>query len=118
MKSEEYPCGEPIVLTRETIQMDQLSEYKGLLLVRVLAPRNLRLAFLPYKTKKGLLTFPLCAMCAEQQCQKCTHSQMERTWVAAFTHTDIKLAMDLGYQILEIFEVKIFDVFENLYLKK
>jgi hypothetical protein len=110
MKTEKYPVGEPIVLTRENIHMEDLLDYQGLLHVRVLAPRNLRLAFLPYRTKKGLLTFPLCAKCADQQQQqKCTHSHMERSWVAAFIDTDIKLALDLGYQVLEIFEVEILD---------
>jgi hypothetical protein len=111
MKAESYPLGAPLVLTKELIEKDHLLDYKGLLFVRIEPPRRMphpRMPpFLPYRTVAGSLSFPLCAKCADKKCLKpCRHSSMQRSWVAAFVDDDIKLAIELGYKVIDIFEVE------------
>jgi hypothetical protein len=124
MKADEYPMGAPIVLTPDLLEQDQqrwpcpwrnpghLPPYRGLLLVRIEPPaqmdNNSRLPpFLPYRsTVGGNLLFPLCAKCSDMQCLgPCRHNHIQRSWVAAFPHQDIELALRLGYTVHEVFEV-------------
>jgi len=82
--------------------------YLGILLVRVLAPQTLRRALLPYRTKDGRLTFPLCAKCADEmrQLEPCPHQALlERSWVSGFTHIELNRALQLGYTVIEGYEV-------------
>lgn len=114
MKTKPYPVGNPTVLGEETFKgikldaaedLDALS-VKGLLSVTVLPPTNLRLPVLPYRTKKGVLAFPLCRICAERE-QKlpCEHSDHQRALTSTFTHFELRLALTKGYVVLVIHEV-------------
>lgn len=129
MKNARFPLGEPLVYGKEDLRRIGLPklpwaglkcgeklEKRGFYMVRVLPPdrmpqlsqsgKELLPPFLPYRTKEGLLVFPLCAKCAEkQQRKRCTHTPMERSWVDAFLDEDIKLALKLGYKIIDFFEV-------------
>lgn len=119
MRSKAYPLGHPRVYTREELRQPPTppfpwtrvahNPFRGLLKVRVLPPRGLRLTLLPYRTRDGRLTFPLCAACAEE-CRvnaECQHvvCWRKRSWVAAFTHSELNAALDLGYTVTEVFEV-------------
>jgi len=109
--------GHPEVLTRERLipespplpwSRPSHNPYRGLLLVRVLPPQDLALPLLPYRTRDGRLTFPLCASCAEDRRQRhlCEHrSWLARSWVAAFTHVELNRGLQLGYRVCELFEV-------------
>jgi hypothetical protein len=127
MKADEYPLGEPVVLTPQLLRQDSDCwpcpwrgpvdfPYKGLLLVRVEPPQrmpNSRLPpFLPYRSAGGNLLVPRCAKCAElKSLGPCEHNAMQRSWVAAFPHHDIQLALKLGYTVHEVFEVGFFKLF-------
>jgi len=118
MKAREFPVGYPVVLTKETLTQPpnaplpwtqpRHNRYKGLLLVRVLPPQSMQ-GFPPllgFRTSDGRLTFPLCAHCANnKQQQQCRHSIEKRSWVSGFTHVELNKALELGYMILDIFEV-------------
>jgi hypothetical protein len=126
MKACSYPIGEPIVFGPEnlaSIEMPPLPwfgrnlqiPFMGLLLLRILPPQKIPSPskqqplppFLPYRTMHGQLVFPLCAACADaRNGRPCMHDEGKRSWVAAFPHEDIKLALELDYKILEIFEVE------------
>jgi hypothetical protein len=77
--------------------------------VRVLPPQGLRLALLPYRTRDGRLTFPLCAQCAEDGLvnQQCPHQLdwRKRSWVCAYTHAELNAGLALGYTVQDAFEV-------------
>jgi len=129
MKNDRYPIGVPQVYGKEDfarINLPKLPwkggkcadklDMKGFYLVRVLPPdqmpkiseesNELLPPFLPYRTKSGLLVFPLCAKCSElEQKKKCQHSAEERSWIDAFLDQDIELAMQLGYKIVDFYEV-------------
>uniref|UniRef100_A0A183C758 DNA-directed DNA polymerase n=1 Tax=Globodera pallida TaxID=36090 RepID=A0A183C758_GLOPA len=114
MKVNPFPVGNPRVLTREVLLEPPTAplpwtaptEYRGLLLVRVLAPRDIRIPLLGYRTKDGRFTFPLCAWCADRKQQRpCRHSPEKRSWVTAYTHVELNKALELGYQVTDVFEV-------------
>lgn len=114
MKTRPFPVGHPRVLTREQIEPAlpwteaQQNGYKGVLKVRVLpsSTHPLRIPLLPYRTLDGRLTFPLCAKCADKRQQRpCRHEERQRSWVAAYTHVELNRALQLGYRVLECFEV-------------
>nr|CAD2133569.1 unnamed protein product [Meloidogyne enterolobii] len=122
MKAREFPIGYPDVLTRETLTQPpnailpwthpRHNRYKGLLLVRVLPPTSMNglPPLLGYRTHDGRLTFPLCSSCADnKQQQQCRHSMKQRSWISGYTHVELNKALELGYQILDIYEVWNYD---------
>uniref|UniRef100_A0A914I8M8 DNA-directed DNA polymerase n=1 Tax=Globodera rostochiensis TaxID=31243 RepID=A0A914I8M8_GLORO len=114
MKVNPFPVGNPRVLTREvllepptpSLPWTTPTEFRGLLLVRVLPPRNIRIPLLGYRTQDGRFTFPLCAWCADRKQQRpCRHSPEKRSWVSAYTHVELNKALELGYVVTDLFEV-------------
>ena len=107
-KSDPYFVGHPRVLTDGL--GEDISEYTGLLKVRVLPPRRLHLPLLPVKIN-GKLMFPLCRLCAEEmrQTRPCDHTCAERSLTGTYTSYELKKAVELGYEILRIYEVWQYD---------
>ena len=108
--------GNPRVVTREVLLVPptpplpwtcaEHNPFKGLLLVRVVAPRDIRIPLLGYRTRDGRFTFPLCATCAERRQQRpCRHDDSKRSWVTAYTHVELNKALQLGYRVTDLFEV-------------
>lgn len=123
MSNGSFPVGHPQVLTFENKRVNWTcptqNPYKGLLMVKVLPPRKLKRPLLPYRSKKGVLLFALCASCAEQMpVDGCTHDANKRAWYSAYTHFEacfkslqstlffqLNKALKLGYRVLAINEV-------------
>ncbi|KAL3119382.1 hypothetical protein niasHT_003990 [Heterodera trifolii] len=109
------PVGNPRVVTREVLlhpptaplpwTTPENNSFRGLLLVRVLAPRCIRVPLLGYRTKDGRFTFPLCGWCADRRQQRpCRHGDDRRSWVTAYTHVELNKALQLGYMVTDLFE--------------
>jgi len=63
---------------------------------------------LPYRANKKLL-FPLCATCAlNRQQDPCQHSAEDRALTGAWVTLELKKALELGYRILDVYEVRKF----------
>uniref|UniRef100_A0A7E4VQI1 DNA-directed DNA polymerase n=1 Tax=Panagrellus redivivus TaxID=6233 RepID=A0A7E4VQI1_PANRE len=107
MKDCSYPLGHPTVLTRETFETDAslALNYNGFALVKILPPLDLYPVFLHYRTFDKRLVFGLCAACADGYDVECTHADSERAWIGGYTTVELKKAVELGYQIMETFEV-------------
>lgn len=74
----------------------------------MLPPRRLRLPVLPAHIG-GKLLFPLCARCAEEQCQRdCKHSDQFRIIHGTWATEELLLALEFGYQITNVTEVRKF----------
>ncbi|KAL3109569.1 hypothetical protein niasHT_011207 [Heterodera trifolii] len=123
-KVNRFPVGNPRVLTREVLlrppttplpwNAPENNIFRGLLLVRVLAPRNIRVPLLGYRTKDGRFTFPLCAWCADRRQQRpCRHGDDKRSWVTAYTHVELNKALQLGYVVTDLFEVWDYDEWDG-----
>ena len=70
----------------------------------VLAPRGLFHPVLPFRSDKKLL-FPLCCLCAKLQQAECDHCDEERAWIGTFCTPEVEKALEVGYRVLQIFEV-------------
>uniref|UniRef100_A0A914HLZ0 DNA-directed DNA polymerase n=1 Tax=Globodera rostochiensis TaxID=31243 RepID=A0A914HLZ0_GLORO len=133
MKYRSFPVGLPRVLAPEQLNDLRLpwtqpedNPYTGFLQCRVLPPTPARLGarhtLLPYRTRGGRLTFPLCAKCAERgnadtqrrqrasplvprALPRCRHADHQRSWCSAFTHVELNAALALGYRVLAVYEV-------------
>jgi hypothetical protein len=71
-----------------------------------LAPQNLRIPLLGYRTLDGRLTFPLCAHCADRKLQSaCRHDESQRSWKTGYTHEELNKSLELGYKVLNVYEV-------------
>lgn len=121
MKKGAYPIGMPVVLKRESLSLQSLpwtsseqNPYRGLIKCRILAPTDMRYPLLAYRTRDGVLTFPLCATCADERNQaECNHTNAKRSWVTAYTHAELNRALDLGYIVTDLFEVRHFAFFTD-----
>jgi hypothetical protein len=105
-------------LTEESI--DELTAdhqpYFGGLKLTVLAPRGLQHGVLPYRTKDGLLGFPLCPLCFETNSEEpCSHTDEERTFTGCFCSPEVDKALQLGYRIIKAHEVHHFEKIEGLF---
>lgn len=80
--------------------------YEGLIKCKVLPPQNLLHPVLPHRCNNKLV-FPLCATCAENcQQDQCQHSDAERALDGAWVSLELKKALELGYRLLEVHEVR------------
>ena len=78
----------------------------GVCLVRVLAPRNLMVLYLPHKIDGKLMLF-LCRECSLNgavQHRSCCHDRFKRSWVDTYTSIDMHGAFKVGYKVLEYHE--------------
>jgi hypothetical protein len=99
-----YPIGHPQIVTHD---FGKLEDYFGLVKCTVLPPKSLHLPVLPMHVgaEKKLL-FPLCRTCAENfQVKACTHSQDERAITGTWFSEELKLAVEEGYQVLNVHTV-------------
>ena len=61
---------------------------------------------LPVRCRNKLM-FPLCAVCAQDppESQICNHTNEERALVGTWVSEEIKKAIELGYVLVDIYEV-------------
>jgi hypothetical protein len=104
-KYDKMPAGHPeLILAPPNYSQGQ---YFGMVKCRVLPPTRLYHPVLPYKSK-GKLLFPLCRTCADVRApeeNKCNHTPDERAILGTWVSTELDLALDKGYQVLNVFEV-------------
>ncbi|CAG2254262.1 unnamed protein product [Mytilus edulis] len=97
-----YPLHHPEIITKD---FEELGSYFGLCKVKILPPRHLYHAVLPYRCH-GKLTFPLCRTCADTQYQgKCTHTEQERSITGTYATPEVMVAKEKGYRVLKLYEV-------------
>ena len=112
MKYREFPIGHPVVIRGPSFIFDySINKYFGLMRCLMLSPRKLSHPLLPTKIKverrDEKLIFTLCKKCTSDQkfILKCTHSDEERSFEGCWTTVEIYKAVELGYEIVEIYEV-------------
>lgn len=97
-----YPIGHPSIITSD---FKDLSEYFGIVKVKILPPKRLYHPVLPYSSN-GKLKFPLCRTCSDKESQEeCTCSLEERVLIGTWCTPEIDMAILKGYTILKIYEV-------------
>ena len=100
-----YPVGHPEIIISPN--MGDLGNYFGLIKAKILPPKKLDIPVLSYTTiDEPKLMFPLCRTCAEHRSNfKCKHSVEQRAWEGTFVSPELKLAIEKGYKVLELYEV-------------
>lgn len=97
-----FPIGHPEIITSNFINVEN---YLGLIKCKIIPPRGLYIPVLPCKIKNKLI-FSLCFYCASNQCKDiCKHSDDERALEGTWVSFEIQKALQLGYKILQLFEV-------------
>ncbi|XP_074604152.1 uncharacterized protein LOC141857561 [Brevipalpus obovatus] len=116
LNSNKFPYGHPKVIRRDFDT--SLAGYFGFVKCVVLAPRDLFIPVLPLKIHNKLM-FPLCYKCCKDLNKgACMHSDCDRALHGTWTTPDLKLALEMGYSVLEIvevhhYEVKDFNIFKR-----
>ena len=102
MSRRPYPVGHPIVYQKD---FPPIKEVFGFVSCKILPPNQLHFPVLPAKIN-GKLVFTLCSKCAKTQNQHtCQCSDDERCLVHTFCSNELLRALELGYKIIEIYEV-------------
>ena len=109
-----YPKGHPDFSTHPG--HTNIHQYFGLIQCKILPPRELYHPVLPYRHDDKLL-FPLCGRCVKEEMDKplldrsyhCPHPDEERALTSTWCSPELVKAVELGYQVLYIYEVWHFD---------
>ena len=98
-----YPVGHPEIIVRPNTT--DIFKYFGIAQVKILPPRCLYHPVLPYRSA-GKLKFPLCKTCADNESQnKCLCSDDLRMLIGTWCTPEIAKAVEMGYKIMQIYEV-------------
>ena len=106
LRDSKMPKGHPTLYHITTDKIGDISEYFGLVRLKILPPNDLFLPLLPHKTKGGKLVFGLCRTCADNiQTEPCQHSDEQRSIVGTYTTEEVKACLPLGYKVIQIYHV-------------
>ena len=76
----------------------------GLIKLKILAPKGLRMPVLPDRST-GQLLFSLCYTCSVKKQTNCNHNESERAFTGTWTTIELEEAIKQGYKVLNIYEV-------------
>jgi G:T-mismatch repair DNA endonuclease (very short patch repair protein) len=100
-KYEKFPIGHPKIIINN---FNSIWDYFGFAKLSIIPPRKLYVPVLPIKAN-GKLLFALCQTCANNNIEKCTHTDSERAIRGTYCTEEIKEAIRQGYVIEKLYEV-------------
>lgn len=104
----------PVGLPTRIIQphfYDVNNQKEGIIKCRVLPPTDLYAPFLSYKVQSRLnpgayeVLYGCCKLCMEERSFPCSHTNYERSFVGTWTLMEIRYAVTLGYEVMNVVEV-------------
>lgn len=105
LKYFSMPVGVPKVLIGDDLNGRTPENIEGIIKCKILPPKKLFHPVLPIKMHSKLL-FILCYTCAKEKNQTpCKHSNEERCFTGTYVADELRLAIQKGYQIIEMYEV-------------
>lgn len=109
-----YPIGHPKIYRNIKCTPNNLKNVRyvnGLIKCKILPPNNLLIPVLPYRCNSKLI-FGLCKTCmdTENVVKKCSHNIDEKSIIGTWVSCEIKLALEKGYKLMELFEVWDYDI--------
>lgn len=113
-KYRKYPLEHLKIITKNfDVINDQNQPYEGLIKCKILPPRMLYHPVLPHHHGHKLY-FPLCRTCTETHRKECCqHNNAERAFEVIWVSLELYKALDLGYIVLETYEVWHYDETEQ-----
>ena len=107
----EYMIGHPVVISDNFDKYidsscdDFKDDLFGFVKCKVLPPKQMTFPILPSRLNKRL-EFVLCSACGiASSNQFCTHNDNERCLIGTFATPELRLALQHGYRIQEVFEI-------------
>lgn len=110
--TKRYPVGHPVIILNDFGSFDDICDrYFGLMKCSILPPRNLYVPVLPGKYgSDNKLIFTLCHTCANLRTSKrCKHTDEQRTITGTWFTEEIKLALEMGYQLKSVHGIHHFE---------
>ncbi|XP_049826243.1 uncharacterized protein LOC126266384 [Aethina tumida] len=108
-KYRRFPLGHPTIHVGSAAQDIDLSTVDGMVKCKILPPTQLYHLVLPVRMK-GKLMFALCNSCGESSQQReCSHMEEERLFTGTWVIAEVLKALEKGYRILEVFEVRTYE---------
>jgi hypothetical protein len=107
-KYSKFPVGHRVIHVRDTCRdIDAIFRKEELIKCCILPPKRPYHPVLPYRCNNKLL-FSLCRTCATDlnTSTVCTHDTVaERAFVGTWVMDEVRLAVQKGYQVIEVYEV-------------
>ena len=111
IKYGKFPIHHPEIITDN---FEDISKYYGLIKCKVLPPSDLYMPVLPTRLTNNKLVFALCNTCANNFLKtSCTHTPEERALTGTWVSPELDKARELGYKIIEVYEVWHFPEFSQ-----
>ena len=107
-----FPVGHSVIHVGDACQDKKVMLQKGLIKYSVLPPKRLYHPVLPFRCNNKLL-FCLCKSCPTEKNleNECAHETVaERALTGTWVIDEVRLAVQKGYEVIEIFEVYEYDV--------
>jgi hypothetical protein len=88
-----------------TSNFENIENYFGIIKCRILPPKKLLYPVLPCRSNNKLV-FALCSKCSElRNTNKCTHSDLERSFVGTWCSPEVMEAINQNYRLIRVYEV-------------
>ena len=114
-KTCKYPLGHPQIIKK--FENFDINKFEGLIFCRILPPQNILFPILGMKIENKLI-FTLCNECAFEKIHNCDHDEQQRSLIHVWVIPEVKLALENGYKILEIYTIWHFDRTSNTLFTK
>ena len=115
MYYDPYPVGHPMKILNPPCYDPN---WFGFVKCKVLPPRDLYIPVLPCRvqmSKSEKLLFTICVKCAIDNQPRCTHTDAEREFIGTWSTREMNKAIEMGYEVLETYEVWHFDQSTDLW---
>lgn len=108
-----FPIKHPQVFVGSECKQKNLYTTEGIVKLKILPPYNLLYPVLPLKQNNKLM-FVLCETCGDSmtQSEECSHSDEERSIIGCYVIDEVRKAMDLGYRVMEVYEIWEYEVLQ------
>ena len=112
-----YPVGHPYIIRKEDVQSFHTEYplekcYFGIIYCRILPLQQLFHPVLPCRivtavnsSKLVFILYRSCAMEFNFELDSCNHTESERSLEGVWTTTEVDMALEMGYKILDVFEI-------------
>lgn len=104
-----YPKSHPKIYRGDECLKVNILNIHGIIKCKILPPKTLFHPVLPLKIFDRMV-MTLCRTCGENKLQTCSHENNERALVGTWVIAEVQLALEMGYLIVDTFEIWEYEV--------